>query len=240
MKNIAIALLLMPAIIHAQELKKVVQKDKKENTSEVYYVLKSNPTIKHGEYQKFYNDNIKVSGFYDNDKQDSLWIEYSWSGKTEAKGKYKQGQKIGVWEYYGYDGQIEQKYDYDKKEVIFNRAPNKEKQQFKLLIESATGDSITPPMYLEGDYAILKWLERNIRYPQYSRDNDIQGKVVIAFILDKDGKTSNHRIQYSIAQDLDAEALRVTQIIPDRWIPAKVNGVATVCEYFLPIVFKLQ
>ena len=90
-----------------------------------------------------------------------------------------------------------------------------------------------------GQAALMKWLSNNIRYPEAAAQNDIQGRVVVKFVVEKDGSIGNAEIIRGVDKDLDREALRVVKKMP-KWQPGKNNGV-TVRSYFtLPVTFKLQ
>lgn len=90
-----------------------------------------------------------------------------------------------------------------------------------------------------GTAALMKWLSNNIRYPEAAAQNDVQGRVIVKFVVEKDGSVSGAQILKGVDKDLDKEALRVVGKMP-KWQPGKNNGV-TVRSYFtLPVMFKLQ
>lgn len=90
-----------------------------------------------------------------------------------------------------------------------------------------------------GQTALMKWLSQNVRYPEASQQNDIQGRVVVGFVIEKDGSISGARILKSADRDLDQEAIRVVQKMP-RWNPGKINGEPVRMHYSIPLTFKLQ
>ena len=81
-----------------------------------------------------------------------------------------------------------------------------------------------------GQTALMKWLSNNVRYPESAQQNDIQGRVVVRFVVEKDGSIGAATIVKGVDKDLDREALRVVKKMP-RWQPGKNNGVA-VRSYF--------
>lgn len=95
------------------------------------------------------------------------------------------------------------------------------------------------PTYNGGDMALLKFLASNLVYPQLEKDNDIQGKVILEFVVCEDGSVSDVRLKQEVSPGLDAEAIRVVRMLP-KFEPAKQNGVAVKCKFSLPIKFKLQ
>lgn len=92
--------------------------------------------------------------------------------------------------------------------------------------------------YPGGVKAMMEFLKTHIRYPEEAEKKGEQGRVVVKFIVDKNGKVSSPKIVRSISPLLDEEALRVVGEMPN-WIPGKNNG-ETVSSYFtIPISFTL-
>lgn len=90
-----------------------------------------------------------------------------------------------------------------------------------------------------GQGALMKWLSNNVRYPESAQQNDIQGRVIVKFVVEKDGSIGKTEILKGVDKDLDREALRVVKKMP-RWQPGKNNGVAVRSYFNLPVVFRLQ
>ena len=90
-----------------------------------------------------------------------------------------------------------------------------------------------------GQAALMKWLSNNIRYPESAQANDIQGRVIVKFVVEKDGSIGTATIAKGVDKDLDREALRVVKKMP-KWQPGKNNGVAVRSYFTLPVTFKLQ
>ncbi len=90
-----------------------------------------------------------------------------------------------------------------------------------------------------GQAALMKWLSTNIRYPESAQQNDVQGRVIVKFVVEKDGSIGAATILKGVDKDLDREALRVVKKMP-KWQPGKNNGVAVRSYFNLPVVFKLQ
>lgn len=97
----------------------------------------------------------------------------------------------------------------------------------------------TMPKFPGGETALRKFLADNIRYPTLAQENGIQGKVVIEFIIGKDGGVYDIQVSRSVEESLDKEALRVVNLMP-KWIPGKKNGKTVKVKYFLPIMFRFQ
>ncbi|MDO4335864.1 MAG: energy transducer TonB [Bacteroidales bacterium] len=90
-----------------------------------------------------------------------------------------------------------------------------------------------------GMAALMKWLSNNIRYPEAAQQNDVQGRVIVKFVVEKDGSVSQAQIVKGVDKDLDKEALRVVNKMP-KWQAGKNNGVAVRSYFTLPVNFKLQ
>lgn len=90
-----------------------------------------------------------------------------------------------------------------------------------------------------GQAALMKWLGNNIRYPEAAAQNDIQGRVIVKFVVEKDGSIGNVTVVKGVDKDLDREAVRVCKKMP-KWQPGKNNGVAVRSYFNLPVTFKLQ
>ena len=86
---------------------------------------------------------------------------------------------------------------------------------------------------------LMKYLAMNIRYPKEAHDANIQGRVIIKFIVNEDGSISDAKVVRGVSKELDEEATRVVMSMP-KWTPGK-NGGKPVASYFtIPISFKLQ
>ena len=96
-----------------------------------------------------------------------------------------------------------------------------------------------PAEFPGGMGALMKWLGNNVRYPEAAQQNDVQGRVIVKFVVEKDGSIGKAEILKGVDKDLDREALRVVKKMP-RWQPGKNNGVAVRSYFNLPVVFKLQ
>lgn len=96
-----------------------------------------------------------------------------------------------------------------------------------------------PAEFPGGVAALMRWLNNNMRYPEAAQQNDIQGRVTVNFVVEKDGSIANVKIAKGVDKDLDREALRVVKKMP-KWQPGKNNGVAVRSYFNLPVIFRLQ
>ena len=95
------------------------------------------------------------------------------------------------------------------------------------------------PEFPGGTPALYEYLSNNLHYPAVARENEVQGRVIVIFTVEKDGSLSNITLARSVDPMLDKEALRLVRGMP-KWIPGKRNGDAVRSRYLLPVTFKLQ
>mgnify|MGYP003466339958 FL=1 len=95
------------------------------------------------------------------------------------------------------------------------------------------------PQFPGGEAELMKYISNNIKYPTMAMENNIQGRVVVQFVVTKTGKIGEVKVVRSKDPDLDKEAVRIVKTLPN-FIPGKMNGQAVSVWYTLPITFKLQ
>ena len=95
------------------------------------------------------------------------------------------------------------------------------------------------PSFPGGQGALMQYLASNIKYPVVAQENGVQGRVIVSFVVERDGSISDVRVARSVDPSLDREAQRVVKSMP-RWKPGKQNGSAVRVKYTVPVVFRLQ
>lgn len=95
------------------------------------------------------------------------------------------------------------------------------------------------PKFPGGDAELMKFIQEHLRYPTMAAENNIQGRVVVQFVVTKNGSIGEVKVIRSRDQDLDKEAVRVVKSLPN-FIPGRMNGQPVNVWYTLPINFKLQ
>ena len=95
------------------------------------------------------------------------------------------------------------------------------------------------PEYPGGDEALKKFIRDNLRYPKMESTNGIQGRVIIAFVVEIDGSLSNITLKNTISAGIDEEAKRIVSTFP-KFKPGKQQGQLVRVEYIIPIYFKLD
>lgn len=120
---------------------------------------------------------------------------------------------------------------------------------FSLTFEKSTAQSVSEestaiftkvdkmPEFPGGQVALVKFLSKNIKYPQKYKSDKLNGRVFVSFVIDKEGKVTSAKIVKSLNSECDAEALRVISKMPD-WIPGEKNGVKVAVQFGLPVNFE--
>ena len=95
------------------------------------------------------------------------------------------------------------------------------------------------PSFPGGPAALMTYLSQNTKYPVVAQENGVQGRVVVSFVVERDGSITDVRVVRSVDPSLDKEATRVVKSMPN-WIPGKQNGSTVRVKYNVPVSFKLQ
>ncbi|MCI7312622.1 MAG: TonB family protein [Prevotella sp.] len=95
------------------------------------------------------------------------------------------------------------------------------------------------PSFPGGPSALMEWLSNNVKYPVVAQENGVQGRVVVSFVVERDGSITDVKVVRGVDPSLDREASRVVRAMP-RWIPGKQNGSAVRVKYNVPVAFRLQ
>ena len=131
-------------------------------------------------------------------------------------------------------GTPEDKAKADNWKAIYDQQPNK----------SGTPDGVNFKMveiqaeFPGGEQALLKWVGENLVYPQEAAEEGREGKVIVQFIVEKDGSVSNVKVVRGKHPALDAEAVRVVRQMP-KWSPGIQNGAPVKTTMTMPITFRL-
>ena len=95
------------------------------------------------------------------------------------------------------------------------------------------------PQFPGGMMECMKFLSKNINYPAEAQKAGVEGRVIVQFVVKKDGKLADAKVVKGVHPELDAEALRLIGLMPD-WIPGKQRGKAVDVKFTIPIMFRLQ
>jgi len=182
-----------------------------------------NGSIKNGVYISYENGLIDTLGFFNNNQKDSTW-------KIFAHGN-NQG--------------LIKELEYKNDKLIHERDSIEINIQRKYLLDSIKANTPKTSVEVEstfygGDSAWHKFLTKNFRYPDRAVENEIQGTVIIQFVVNKEGKIEDAHVEKSVEYSLDNEALRIIRKSNGNWIPALQNGKNVKSYKRQPFEFKLQ
>lgn len=95
------------------------------------------------------------------------------------------------------------------------------------------------PEFPGGEQAMMDFVAKNVTYPKEAMEKEISGRVMVGFIVEKDGSISDVKVVKGIGGGCDEEAVRVVKAMP-KWIPGNDKGKPVRVHYTLPLTFKLQ
>lgn len=96
-----------------------------------------------------------------------------------------------------------------------------------------------PPTFPGGMGAMMAWLSQNVRYPAYAQEMNVQGRVLVKFVVLPDGSLDQVQIAKGVSLDLDNEAIRVVKAMP-KWTPGTIDGKPVKVLYTIPVTFRLN
>jgi len=208
-------------------------------------------------------------GEFKNDKKSGVWKQYNDSGILLSTENYIDGNAEGEWVYYysgtanvwykvnykdgKLDGELTSYYKDGKikRREFHNNKDGKIKQREfhnyedttvtgKCYDEEGNEIAFTPFEKMpKPDYDMNKYLSKNMVYPEKARKKNIEGRVLLKFIVDEDGKIGDVTIIRHVSRELDKEAKRVVSRMPD-WEPGVQDDKVVKVYFTLPIMFKLE
>ncbi len=233
----------------SQKTKKIENKE----TNEVYYVLESDESVKHGQYKK--DNAVYEEGFYKNGKKDGLWISKSYiiATKTHFKdgikhgdylslnrndtvlsGTYKEGARSGTWKIYS-RGNLQQIYNYTTKDLIYDRD----------LGGSQEGVTNRAPVFIGGQLKWQRFVKKNLNYYKVSDclGNKTNVKIYIKFNVNLEGDVAN--VEVLPADKFSSSCKeRIIQIMEEKlkgaWVPALSEGKKMIQSLSLPLVVRMN
>ena len=100
-------------------------------------------------------------------------------------------------------------------------------------------DAEEMPSFPGGQVALMRFLSSNMKYPKEEQESGTQGRVVVQFVVGRDGSICDAKVTRSVSPALDQEALRIVSVMP-RWKPGMKGGKAVRVQYTMPLMFRLQ
>lgn len=205
---------------------------------------------------------IQMKGIYsdinhDKELENGTFQYFSDSGYKTSEGDFYEGKKEGKWNYFFENGSVwyTKTFNYDKQDgECITFYPNGSKRRMEIFNNGILKKGIcyTPegkdtsyfpmeerPEFPGGDEALSKFLSQNIQYPPEARENEIEGKVMVQFSIDKNGNLQDIMIISSPDASLSTETLRVMHLMP-QWKPNRFEGMYVEEKNTLPVRFQLK
>jgi TonB family protein len=211
----------------------------KEGIWEYYYrgtgIPKSKEEYKNGLnngiYLTFYEDGSRhIVGAYQNDERTGKWQYYYKTGQTWMTVQYHDGYKVGDLISYHYNGVIKRKEKYLEGTLT----------EVKCFDEFGEAVPYTP-IYVDPKFEgeISTFIGNTLRYPKAAKQEGLEGKVVVEFSVNENGRVSDITIKESLSEECDEEAIRIVSMM-DRWTPATFDEQPVKEKISIPIVFWLR
>jgi len=209
-----------------------------------------------GEWKYYFDSSTSLSSIknYIKGEPDGAFVSYYKSGGKHTEGNYQKGKQTGEWKsYYDSSMRVWATFDYgDSKQVkiisYYRDGKIKRREEHdkhgdisgKCYDEQGNETAFTPfEVMPKALYNFNDFLNANIIYPIGARNRNMQGKVIVRFVVNTDGTITNLSIVQSVDPELDGEALRVVSTFP-KWQPGIQDDSAIKVYFTLPIVFTLR
>jgi hypothetical protein len=236
-KSILLNLLILPAIIFGQSVKKIKNK-LDQNSVEIFYVLKSDNLIKQGSYKLIRNKIIIEKGNYVNNFKDGEWKIFHNNGTKSAEGNFKNGKRIKIWEFYNNRNELIQTYDFENN-ILTNEGSLKDEK-----IETGNGKfkgllfTDSEPTFANGSAGIGEFIKNNFNYSGIRKETETKGKIYVSATLLANGELIELKILRGINEILDKEAIRVVKLMEGKWNPAEFEGEKLTKKIVIPITIE--
>lgn len=122
--------------------------------------------------------------------------------------------------------------DTESDEAVEIEIEEEDDEEFFMVVENM-------PEFPGGDLGLMKYIQKNVKYPAIAKEYNITGKVYVSFIVDKKGSVTNVKIVRGVDKNLDAEAMRVVKSLP-KYKPGKQRGKSVRVMFTIPINFTLN
>lgn len=219
-------------------------------------------SVKHGEFRYFAeNGTLTQEGRYNQNVREGFWNYWYDNGNLMEHGKFlsdvtdlerdsiwnsllelkeiarfymRESLKDSTWEYF-HENEVRSGLEAYESGILI------EGQYWNVDGSEVASDAIVNrfPEYPDGLKKMMRYLTKNMKYPEDAKRKGIQGTVYVSFEVDKEGDTKNFNVMRSVSPDLDAEAVRVLRSMP-RWTPGMAQNRLVDVQYNLPIKFSLR
>ncbi len=154
------------------------------------------------------------------------------------KGTLTADKPTGIWEYYDRQGELTLRMNYDSSRIAYSRPDT---AQYLLNINS-NWQEVHParaPQYMGSRDKRLDELGRKIRYPVSALQNQVQGIVVLSYVVTEQGQSADYKIESTPSKDCAEAVWTAVKALPDRWIPAVYQGKPVAARFLLRVNFSM-
>lgn len=192
--------------------------------------------VRQGLYTVFYangRDSMVVN--YDNNRKEGQSHVYFPDGKVEFIQTFQNGQLNGPFIQYYENGTLKREERYEDGKCTEGKLFGLQGEELEHLPYQIY------PEFPGGIEALMQLFIKEVKYPLSAQKQKIEGKVVMQFVVNQEGKMVNPKIMKSVSSDIDAEALRVFDIVAKthQWSPGYIDGKAKKVHFSVPITFRL-
>ncbi|MBK7762182.1 MAG: TonB family protein [Bacteroidetes bacterium] len=189
---------------------------------------------KEGEWKYYYrNGNLYETLFYKDDKRDGAFISYYNNQQKHAELLFESDSIVGNKTTYHPNGQLKRKEIYKEGNRVSGICYDSLGKEIPFI------EYIVYPEYPGGEEALISFLTTHVKYPKKARRKSIEGRVLLYFEINTDGRLRNASVEHSVDPLLDAEAFRVLKSMP-AWKPGMIDNLPAVLSFRLPVKFQLE
>ena len=176
---------------------------------------------------------IKRYNLYSKKKQHGKRKEWHENGQLRMDIDYQDGKFHGELLTYWENGQLKRRDVYEMSDLIEGSVWDSEGKEVEYY------DFMILPKFPDGQNGLVQYLRTNLKYPKKPKRKGITGRVLIGFVVERDGSVSNVYVVESVEKKLDKEAVKVVKRMP-KWAPGMQDGVNIRVHYVLPIRFSMN
>ena len=249
-KLLIISLLISQTILSfGQEVKTKKKKVDTQEGTATFYVLASNDTVKHGEYQikAYTGSRVLLKGTYSNNKKVGLWTEQYYGQDytgPKATGHYDNDIKTGDWTYFNYEGDTLLIYNWTDNKVVFSKLCGTDTKEYTVIIDGVENKSKLdcPPTCATGREYFLYEFMRDIgeQADLFKKvGNELyQLKTKISITIDKNSSVTD--ISYSTDEKTELKEIIEKFVKSYKWIPGKKDGQAVTTKFEFSVSLSSQ
>jgi hypothetical protein len=242
-------LFLQTVLLFGQEPKTKKKKVTQGEGTAVFYVLASNDTVKHGDYQvKAYTGNrILIKGSYSNNKKVGLWTEQYYGNEykgAKASGHYDNDMKTGNWSYFDFEGDTAMIYNWTENRMVFSKACHSDMKEYTVINdgkESRSTLECAPTCVTGRDYFLYEfWRMMGQQTSLFNNmGNDLyQLKTNISVTVENTGAVTE--ITYSTDEKTELKKVVEDFVKSYKWIPGKKDGKDVTAKFEFPVRISVQ